>query len=121
MKKHIVERFIKSPDLNDHGTLFAGLGASWMVEASFLAAGAADCGKHQIVCRCIKNLDFLKPVPLGTMIHMESYIQILGNTSIQVHCDATDVLDPNIIYMKSDIVYVTTDDEGHKVNHGIQR
>ena len=119
MNKHIAERFVKSIDLNDHGTLFAGQGSSWMVEASFLSAGAAVQKQHSIVCRCIKNLEFLKPVPLGTIIHLESYITALGTTSITVHCEAVDVIDPSIQYMKSDIIFVTTDQNGHKVAHGL--
>ena len=91
MMKHVAERFVKSIDLNDHGTLFAGQGSSWMVEASFLSAGAAVKGEHQIVCRCIKNLEFLLPIPLGTLIHMESEITKVGTTSIQVHCEAVGV------------------------------
>lgn len=119
MMKHIVERFVKSTDLNDHGTLFAGQGSSWMVEASFLSAGAAVQGNHQIVCRCIQNLEFLLPIPLGALIHMESEITAVGTTSIQVHCEACGVLDPNQIYIRSDIIFVTTDKEGNKVPHGL--
>ena len=117
MMKHVVERFVKAIDLNDHGTLFAGQGSSWMVEASFLSAGAAVKGEHQIVCRCIQNLEFLLPIPLGTLIHMESEITAVGTTSIKVHCEASSVLDPSHIYIRSDIVFVTTDKEGKKVPH----
>lgn len=119
MEKHIVERFVKSVDLNDHGTLFAGQAASWLVEASFLSAGAAVKKKHGIVCRCIKNLEFLKPIPLGTMLHLESSITHLGTTSITVHCDAYSLLEPDTICIQSDIIFVTTDKEGKKVAHGL--
>ena len=117
MMKHVAERFVKSIDLNDHGTLFAGQGSSWMVEASFLSAGAAVKGEHQIVCRCIKNLEFLLPIPLGTLIHMESEITKVGTTSIQVHCEAVGVLNPDKVYIRSDIIFVTTDRDGKKVPH----
>jgi len=38
METLTIYHLIKSEDLNHHGTLFAGRGAEWMVEAGFVAA-----------------------------------------------------------------------------------
>ena len=38
METLTIYHLVKSEDLNHHGTLFAGRGAEWLVEAGFIAA-----------------------------------------------------------------------------------
>ncbi|MFB3926434.1 MAG: acyl-CoA thioesterase, partial [Syntrophales bacterium] len=40
MKTYIIHRQVKGQDLNHHGTLFAGRGAEWFVEAGLIAAAS---------------------------------------------------------------------------------
>ena len=57
---------VKGEDLNHHGTLYAGRGVEWMVEAGFMTASAAT-ESEDIVCMRINSLLFSKPVPVAEL------------------------------------------------------
>jgi acyl-CoA hydrolase len=40
IKTYVIHRHVKGQDLNPHGTLFAGRGAEWFVEAGLIAAAS---------------------------------------------------------------------------------
>lgn len=57
-------RFVKSEDLNHHGTLFAGRTAEWFVESGFIAAASISDPKA-VVCLKVHGMLFTKPVKPG--------------------------------------------------------
>lgn len=75
---------VKGEDLNHHGTLYAGRGVEWMVEAGFIAASVAT-GNENIVCMRINSLLFRKPVPKGQLVSYESKIVYAGRTSLTAY------------------------------------
>lgn len=48
---------VKGEDLNHHGTLYAGRGVEWMVEAGFIASSLATESEN-IVCMRINSYNF---------------------------------------------------------------
>jgi acyl-CoA hydrolase len=81
IKELATRHFVKSEDLNHHGTLYAGRGVEWMVEAGLIAACDA-VRSNDIVCLRINSLLFRKPVPPGQLIRYSSRIVYAGRTSL---------------------------------------
>jgi len=95
MTKKIVEpkpifttRFVKSEDLNHHGTLFAGRTAEWVVEAGFIAA-ASLINPKCIACLKIHGMHFSKPVRPGEILKFTSKIVYTGKTSLTAFISVT--------------------------------
>ena len=82
-----VLRVVKPPDLNHHGTLFAGQMASWLVEAGFIASASLGGKPDDIVCVQLSDMMFKKPINLGDIIEIKTRIAHLGSTSITVYTE----------------------------------
>ena len=67
MEELTIYHLVKSEDLNHHGTLFAGRGAEWLVEAGFIAA-ANLLPPQFILCLKIHGMEFTRPVPVFALI-----------------------------------------------------
>ena len=57
IKTYVIHRHVKGQDLNHHGTLFAGRGAEWFVEAGLIAA-ASLTSPEKVVCMNIHGIVF---------------------------------------------------------------
>lgn len=84
LEPSVITRLVKTEDLNHHRTLFAGRAASWLVEASFLAAARATGEPGRVVCLQLHGMLFLQPARLGDILEMRSRIAHLGEKSITV-------------------------------------
>lgn len=74
-------RFVKSEDLNHHGTLFAGRTAEWFVESGFVAAATLVDPKG-VVCLKVHGMLFTKPVKPGEILSFLSKIVYAGKSSL---------------------------------------
>lgn len=81
MKTFVTHHLVKEADLNHHRTLYAGRGADWIIESSFIAASSLTT-TDSIVCLKVHGMLFLKPVPLGSLLRFDSKIVYAGNTSL---------------------------------------
>ena len=108
---------VKGEDLNHHGTLYAGRGVEWMVEAGFIAASSATESEN-IVCMRINSLLFRKPVPKGQMVNYQSMIVYSGRTSLTAYVRVTNVNTHEFI-VDGFFTYVYTDDNAKPIPHGI--
>lgn len=108
---------VKGEDLNHHGTLYAGRGVEWMVEAGFIAASTA-VKDGNVVCMRINSLIFRNPVPKGQMVTFESSIVFTGRTSLTAY---VKVINSNTHEFIVDgfFTYVRVDGEGVPAAHGI--
>lgn len=111
-------RFVKSEDLNHHGTLFAGRMAEWFVEGAFIAAASLHGNPEEIVCIKLHGLKFGKPTQKGQIIKLSTKVVLAGNTSLTVYGKVTGV-DDNDIGVEGYITFVCIDDDGVKKKHGI--
>ena len=100
--------FVKSEDLNHHGTLFAGRTAEWFVEAGLMAA-AVYLPPENIVCVKVHGMSFTHPVALGETIKFVSKVVYAGNTSITANTQVT-VRDCDVINGFATFVCVDRDD-----------
>ena len=88
IKDFTTYRLIKSEDLNHHGTLFAGRGAEWFVEAGFIAASSLLHPKN-LICVKIHGMTFEQPGRSGETICYISKAVLAGKTSIVVYVHVT--------------------------------
>lgn len=82
-----LHHLVTGKDLNHHGTLFAGRGAEWFVEAGFIAA-ASLTSPENVVCLNIHGMIFSRPVPKGSIIRFDSKVVHTGRTSMTVYVRA---------------------------------
>lgn len=75
---------VKSPDLNHHGTLFAGKAALLFVEAGFIVS-SLTLNTKEVVCLRIHGMLFKHPVESGDIIGLTSQIIYAGRTSVGVY------------------------------------
>lgn len=111
--------YVKSEDMNHHGSLYAGVQARWITEAAFVGVVRVIHRIDGIVMAAMDNTKFMIPVPAGTMLEFWAGITACGATSLKVHVEGKDILDRSKVYCSSDVVFVNVDHEGKKMPHGL--
>ncbi|MDD5167300.1 MAG: acyl-CoA thioesterase [Syntrophales bacterium] len=117
IKSYVIHHVVMGADLNHHGTLFAGQGAKWFVEAGFIAAANMTTPEN-IVCVNIHGMLFKKPVPKGTIIRYESKVILTGKTRIVSYVKVVKSKDEEFI-VDGFMTFVHVDLQGHPMPHGI--
>lgn len=117
-EKTVIHRLVKGEDLNHHGTLFAGQGAKWFVEAGFIAA-ANMTAPENIVCVNIHGMLFKKPVPAGAIVRYESQVVLTGTTRIVVYVKVVKSKDEEFV-VDGFLTFVHVDLQGKPLPHGIK-
>jgi acyl-CoA hydrolase len=112
----VIHKMVKGEDLNHHGTLFAGRGAEWFVEAGFIAAASLTNPKN-IVCLKIHGMSFTKPVPPGSIVRYESKIVLSGRTKLVAFIESRYQGD---VVTSGFITFVHVDENGKSVPHGLE-
>lgn len=110
-------RLVKGGDLNHHGTLFAGRGAEWFVEAGFIAASALTAPENT-VCVKIHGMVFTKPVKKGSVLRCESKVVYAGRTSlvsyVKIMFHPTDEF-----VVDGFLTFINVNSDGKPTPHGI--
>lgn len=110
-------RLVKGGDLNHHGTLFAGRGAEWFVEAGFIAASSLTA-PEATVCVKIHGMVFTRPVAKGSLVRYESKVIAVGRTSLVVYVKA--MFHPSEEFVVDGfITFVNVNQHGKPSPHGI--
>ena len=110
-------RLVKGGDLNHHGTLFAGRGAEWFVEAGFIAAASLSAPENT-VCVKIHGMVFTRPVKKGSLIRCDSKVVLAGKTSLVAYVKI--VLHPsNEFVVDGFLTFINVDLQGKPTPHGI--
>ena len=115
MKTIDTYHFVKSEDLNHHGTLFAGRAAEWFVESGLMSTSAV-VPVEQVVLRKIESMNFLRPVPLGKVLHMEGTIVYAGRTSLVSHIEGST---EEGVCLEGFITYVNLGEDRRPMAHGV--
>ena len=114
-KKITTHHFVKSEDLNHHGTLFAGRNAEWFVESGLMSA-ARLLPVENIVCVKIHGMNFSRPIHLGESVRYVSKVVSSGRTSVVSHIQVS-VNDLEVL--EGFITFVNVDDDGKSTPHGL--
>ena len=70
---------------NHYDTLFGGTAMQLMDEVAFITA--TRFGRQQMVTVSSDKIDFVKPIPAGTIIELKGEVINVGNTSLKVSVD----------------------------------
>lgn len=117
MKTNEIHHVVMSADLNHHGTLFAGQGAKWFVEAGFIAA-ANLTSPENVVCVNIHGMLFKNPVPRGTVLRYESKVVLSGTTRMVAYVKVVKSKDEEFV-VDGFLSFVHVDAHGRPIPHGI--
>ena len=110
-------RLVKGGDLNHHGTLFAGRGAEWFVEAGFIAA-ASLTAPEKTVCVKIHGMVFTRPVKKGSLIRCESKVVLAGRTSLVAYVKI--MIHPTDEFVVDGfLTFINVDSHGKPAPHGL--
>jgi len=117
IKTYEIHHVVMGPDLNHHGTLFAGQGAKWFVESGFIAA-ANITSPESTVCVNIHGMLFKKRVTLGTIIRFESKVILTGRTRLVAYVRAVKSKNEEFI-VEGFLTFVHVDPQGRPIPHDI--
>ena len=117
MKLCEIHHVVMGADLNHHGTLFAGQGAKWFVEAGFIAA-ANLTRPESVVCVNIHGMKFLQPAPAGTVIRYGSRVVLAGKTRLVSFVRATISKNEQLL-VEGFLTFVHVGRDGRPLPHGI--
>lgn len=115
----ITHHLVKGQDLNHHGTLFAGRGAEWFVEAGFVAA-AALTSPENVVCLKIHGMVFKKPVRKGQIIKYESKVIVVTRTKMVTYIVVSAENDDSCI-VEGFITFIHVDSNGVPTPHNLDQ
>jgi len=115
METLTIYHLVKSEDLNHHGTLFAGRGAEWLVEAGFIAA-ANLLPPQFILCLKIHGMEFTRSVHPGETVCMRSTVVFTGRSRLISYVCA-EVKGEQAV--DGFITFVYVDEAGKSRPHGI--
>lgn len=117
VKTFVSHHLVKGSDLNHHGTLYAGRGAEWFVEAGFVAASSLT-STESTVCLNIHGMVFTKPAPKGTLLRYDSRIVYTGKTSLVAYVQVVYAQTGEFV-VDGFMTFVHVDENGNKCPHGI--
>lgn len=108
--------FLAEPtDVNFSGKVHGGEVMRWIDQAGY--AFAVKYSRGYAVTKWVDNIEFINPMHIGDLVHIESTLVKTGNTSMTFH---VEVLSENlktgtrVINCQCDIVFVAVDKEGNK-------
>jgi acyl-CoA hydrolase len=116
-KTYSIHHVVMGPDLNHHGTLFAGQGAKWFVEAGFIAA-ANIISPESTVCVNVHGMTFKSPVPAGGIIRYESKVILAGRSRLVAYVKAVKSQTEEFV-VDGFLTFVHVDLQGRALPHGI--
>lgn len=115
MEKFTSYRFVKSEDLNHHGTLFAGRAAEWFIETGLMTVSKL-IPADGIVCVNVHEMKYREPIKLGSLIEASGRPVLIGRSSLMVYIEFR-VGDKLIV--SGYISYVYIDGNGKAQPHGL--
>lgn len=117
LQTFVTHHLVKGQDLNHHGTLFAGRGAEWLVEAGFVAASNMT-NPESTVCLNIHGMVFTRPVAKGSIVRYESKVVQAGRTSMVVYIKVLMAKNEDFV-LDGFMTFIHVDKDGKSTPHGL--
>lgn len=115
--RHIVRKWVKPEDLNQHGALFGGRLLQWVDEEAAIVA-VAQLGTIDVVTRHMSEVDFVSRAELGDLLELDYRVHGFGRTSITLGCRVENAVTGQEVLTLERIVFVAVDGAGHPIEHG---
>lgn len=109
---------VVASDLNAHGTLHGGVLLRWIDEAAGMHSRKLT--NRVCVTRSMGNIQFVSKAKAGDIIVIETELQRVGKTSLVFSVSAHEDISSRAVADVENIVFVSIDHQGNKVNHGLQ-
>ena len=109
-------RFVKSEDLNHHGSLYAGRTADWFVEAGYIAAASLTSPEFT-VCLQIHGMKFTSPIHCGELIKIEAKVVYTGRSRI---VSFVRIWAHDMVVVEGFLTFIHVNAEGQSQPHGIE-
>ena len=117
VKSFVIHHLVKGADLNHHGTLYAGRGAEWIVEAGFVAASSLT-STESTVCLKIHGMTFTRPVKKGSLLKYVSRVIYAGRSSLVAHVKVTLAQTEEFV-VDGFLTFIHVDENGKTMPHGL--
>ena len=111
-------RYVKSRDLNHHGSLFAGTIAEWLFETAFFTATSLLRAEKLLFLK-VNEMNCKKPIYPGGIIHYKSKLVYAGKSSITIYVIASEQ-GTNDVVADGFVSYVHVDEKFHSLPHQIE-
>lgn len=115
--RHIVRKWVKPEDLNQHDALFGGRLLQWVDEEAAIVA-VTQLGSTDIVTRHMSAIDFVSRAGRGDLLELEYSVVAFGRTSITLSCRVENAVTGQDVLRLDTIVFVAVDAEGRPTAHG---
>ncbi len=115
--RHIVRKWVKPEDLNQHGVLFGGRLLQWLDEEAAIVA-ITQLGTIDVVTRHLSAADFTARAERGDLLEFEYRVARFGRTSIELACRVSNTVTAQDVLTLESIVLVSVDGEGRPMPHG---
>jgi len=115
--RHIVRKWVKPEDLNQHGALFGGRLLQWVDEEAAIVA-VSQLGTIDVVTRHMSEIGFLSSAVRGDLLELVYSVVSFGRTSITLACRVENAVTGREVLTLDSIVFVAVDPQGHPIAHG---
>jgi acyl-CoA thioesterase YciA len=111
----VLQTITMPADTNPFGDIFGG----WVMAQMDIAGAihANSVAKGRVTTVAVGSMEFIRPVPVGTVISCYTHTLRIGNTSIRVKVEVwvKDFLTHQLsLVTQGEYIYVALDDKGHK-------
>lgn len=115
--RHIVRKWVKPEDLNQHGALFGGRLLQWVDEEAAIMA-VAQLGSIDVVTRHMSAINFVSRADRGDLLELTYRVHKFGRTSITLECRVDNAVTGAEVLTLDEIVFVAVDEAGAPMAHG---
>lgn len=115
--RHVVRKWVKPEDLNQHGALFGGRLLQWVDEEAAIVA-VSQLGTIDVVTKHMSAIDFAARAERGDLLELEYSVTNFGRTSIALSCRVENAVTGQEVLTLESIVFVAVDADGRPTPHG---
>jgi acyl-CoA thioesterase YciA len=110
-------KWVKPEDLNPNGTLFGGKLLMWIDEELALYA-IIQLENSRVVTKYLSEINFRSSARQGDIVEIGIDVVKFGNTSLNLKCEARNIMTRETIITIDSITMVSLGEDGKPKSHG---
>lgn len=118
--RFLTRKLVQPGDLNVNGTLFGGRCLAWVDEEAAIYA-ALETRHKRVVTKSISAINFVAPAFQGDVVEIGVALKKVGKTSITLEVQVRDLTTQKVIVNIDEMVFVTLDERGKPIQHGLSK
>jgi acyl-CoA hydrolase len=116
--KFLTRKLVRPGDLNASGTLFGGRCLEWIDEEAGIYAGV-ELRHRRVVTKSISAINFISPAFQGDVVEIGVGMKKVGKTSITLEVQVRDLTTQRVIVNIEEMMFVSVNEQGRPVKHGL--